>query len=180
MILKSNQIKHLLKLAGIALAIVLVIFTAAPGYGEEALTGEAAGLAASLNESLLLTFVGIFLIGLALNLTPCVYPMLAITVSIFGQQSESRSGLAKVTRDPAHGGILKVSPLADWTHDQVWDYIRAHHLPYNRLFDRGFGSIGCECCTRAVESGEHPRAGRWWWEKAEHKECGLQGRDWTI
>lgn len=93
MILKSNQIKHLLKLAGIALAIVLVIFTAAPGYGEEALTGEAAGLAASLNESLLLTFVGIFLIGLALNLTPCVYPMLAITVSIFGQQSESRSGL---------------------------------------------------------------------------------------
>ncbi|KAF1081677.1 MAG: Cytochrome c-type biogenesis protein DsbD, protein-disulfide reductase [Candidatus Rifleibacterium amylolyticum] len=93
MILKSSQIKLLLKFAGIALAIVLVIFIAAPGYGEEALTGEAAGLAASLNESLLLTFVGIFLIGLALNLTPCVYPMLAITVSIFGQQSESRSGL---------------------------------------------------------------------------------------
>jgi len=73
--------------------LVLLVIAAAPGYGEEALTGEAAGLAASLDESLLLTFVGIFLIGLALNLTPCVYPMLAITVSIFGQQGESRSSL---------------------------------------------------------------------------------------
>ena len=73
--------------------LVLLIIAAAPTFGEEALTGEAAGLAASLNESLLLTFAGIFLIGLALNLTPCVYPMLAITVSIFGQQGESRGPL---------------------------------------------------------------------------------------
>ena len=94
MMLKSNQITHLLKFAGITalLVVVLLIISAAPIFGEEALTGEAAGLAASFDESLLLTFAGIFLIGLALNLTPCVYPMLAITVSIFGQQGESRSG----------------------------------------------------------------------------------------
>jgi phosphoadenosine phosphosulfate reductase len=75
--------------------------------------------------------------------------------------------------DEAHGGILKLNPLADWTHEQVWDYIRANDVPYNSLHDKGFPSIGCVPCTRAVQPGEDIRAGRWWWEAPEHKECGL-------
>jgi phosphoadenosine phosphosulfate reductase len=81
-----------------------------------------------------------------------------------------------VERDDAHGGIIKLNPLAEWTNDQVWDYIRDHNVPYNRLHDEGFPSIGCEPCTRAVARIEHPRAGRWWWEAPELKECGLHVR----
>lgn len=69
--------------------------------------------------------------------------------------------------------LYKVNPLAWWTQEQVWDYIRTHRIPYNPLHDRGFPSIGCQPCTRAVESGEDPRAGRWWWESDGKKECGL-------
>lgn len=89
------------------------------------------------------------------------------------EQAVTRTGLAKVETDSAHGGIVKVNPLADWTTPQVWDYIRKHHVPYNRLHDQGFPSIGCAPCTRAIRPGEDIRAGRWWWELPGHKECGL-------
>ncbi|MGE5220194.1 MAG: phosphoadenylyl-sulfate reductase [Chloroflexota bacterium] len=89
------------------------------------------------------------------------------------EQTVTRTALEKVERDEGHGGILKINPLADWTHKQVWDYIAAHEVPYNKLHDRGFPSIGCAPCTRAIKPWEESRAGRWWWEKAEQKECGL-------
>ncbi len=89
------------------------------------------------------------------------------------EQSVTRAAVETIERDEAHNGIVKINPLIDWTSDQVWDYIREHKVPYNRLHDEGFPSIGCEPCTRAVAPGEHPRAGRWWWESPEHKECGL-------
>lgn len=69
--------------------------------------------------------------------------------------------------------MLKLNPLIDWTEEQVWEYIRQHGVPYNKLHDQGFPSIGCQPCTRAVKPGEDVRAGRWWWEDPEHKECGL-------
>ena len=77
--------------------------------------------------------------------------------------------------DAAHG-LPKFNPLVDWTEDDVWAYIRARDVPYNALHDRGYPSIGCAPCTRAVEPGEDVRAGRWWWESPEHKECGLHRR----
>ena len=69
--------------------------------------------------------------------------------------------------------LVKFNPLANWTSQQVWSYIREHEVPYNTLHERGFISIGCEPCTRAVRPGEHERAGRWWWEEETKKECGL-------
>jgi len=89
------------------------------------------------------------------------------------EQSVTRTEVSAVERDEAHGGIIKINPLAEWTAEQVWEYIRRREVPYNRLHDEGFPSIGCEPCTRAVAPGEHPRSGRWWWESPEHKECGL-------
>lgn len=71
------------------------------------------------------------------------------------------------------GPLVKLNPLADWTSDHVWAYIRHHEVPHNALHARGFKSIGCEPCTRAILPGEHERAGRWWWEEATKKECGL-------
>lgn len=88
-------------------------------------------------------------------------------------QAVTRTGVRKVEVDVERGGIIKANPLADWTSDQVWAYIRAHNVPYNGLHDRGYPSIGCAPCTRAVGPGEDPRAGRWWWENPETKECGL-------
>lgn len=69
--------------------------------------------------------------------------------------------------------VIKVNPLANWRSDEVWSYIRLMELPYNELHDRGMISIGCEPCTRAVGPGQHEREGRWWWEEATIKECGL-------
>ncbi|MHB1462476.1 MAG: phosphoadenylyl-sulfate reductase [Armatimonadota bacterium] len=88
-------------------------------------------------------------------------------------QSQTRTELAKIELDEGHDGILKINPLAEWSEDQVWDYIRVHDVPYNKLHDQGFPSIGCASCTRAIKPGEDLRAGRWWWESPEHKECGL-------
>lgn len=88
-------------------------------------------------------------------------------------QAPSRNAISKVELDDVNGGIVKVMPLADWTWDDVWDYIRKNDVPYNPLHDRGYASIGCAPCTRAVEPGEDIRAGRWWWERNGHKECGL-------
>lgn len=89
------------------------------------------------------------------------------------EQAVTRGGLKKLELDLAHPGLVKINPLIDWTHDQVWEYVRSHDLPYNALHDRGFPSIGCAPCTRAVGPGEDVRAGRWWWELPEQKECGL-------
>ena len=89
------------------------------------------------------------------------------------QQAVTRTGVRKVEIDSDHGGIIKVNPLADWTTEQVWAYVRAHNVPYNALHDRGYPSIGCAPCTRAVKPGEDERAGRWWWEHPETRECGL-------
>lgn len=89
------------------------------------------------------------------------------------QQAVTRAGIPKIEVDEAHGGILKLNPLADWSKEQVWEYIRAHNVPYNALHDKGFPSIGCAPCTCAIQPGEDIRAGRWWWETPEQKECGL-------
>jgi len=93
------------------------------------------------------------------------------------EQAPTRAALAAVEVDEAHGGILKLNPLVDWSTAEVWDYIRAHDLPYNALHDQGYPSIGCAPCTRAVEPGEDIRAGRWWWESPESKECGLHVKE---
>lgn len=87
-------------------------------------------------------------------------------------QSATRSDLSVQEDDPAHG-MVKFNPLADWSEDDVWNYIRANDVPYNALHDQGFPSIGCAPCTRAIQPGEDVRAGRWWWENPESKECGL-------
>ena len=87
-------------------------------------------------------------------------------------QVVTRAAVKKVEWDDAHA-MYKLNPLADWTWEQVWEYIRGHKIPYNKLHDQGYPSIGCEPCTRAVKSGEDFRAGRWWWERPEQKECGL-------
>jgi len=91
------------------------------------------------------------------------------------EQSKARALGEPVEWDAQHG-LYKVSPLLEWTTEQVWAYIRARQLPYNSLHDQGFPSIGCVPCTRAVLPGEDQRAGRWWWEQAEGRECGLHPR----
>ena len=88
-------------------------------------------------------------------------------------QLETRAKTPKIQVDGSHGGIAKISPLADWSNDQVWEYVRANEVPYNALYDQGYTSIGCAPCTRATKSGEADRAGRWWWEKGMAKECGI-------
>ncbi len=88
------------------------------------------------------------------------------------QQSAARAQVTGRAYDAAHA-IEKFNPLHDWSEQDVWDYIRAHAVPYNRLHDRFYPSIGCAPCTRAVTPGEDIRAGRWWWENTEARECGL-------
>lgn len=88
------------------------------------------------------------------------------------EQSVTRKNMQVVEWDEQHQ-LLKVNPLIAWTEQQVWDYIKAHHVPYNKLHDQGYPSIGCEPCTRAIKPGEDIRAGRWWWESPDHRECGL-------
>jgi thioredoxin-dependent adenylylsulfate APS reductase len=89
------------------------------------------------------------------------------------EPGSTRTQVRKVEIDRAHGGILKVNPLADWTEQDAWAYIRAHEVPYHALYDAGYTSIGCSPCTRPTLSDESPRAGRWWWEDNVPKECGL-------
>ncbi len=94
-------------------------------------------------------------------------------------QSSTRQELAVQEDDAAHA-MVKFNPLADWQESDVWDYIRANDVPYNALHDQGFPSIGCAPCTRAIEPGEDVRAGRWWWENPEQKECGLHMVDGKL
>jgi thioredoxin-dependent adenylylsulfate APS reductase len=89
------------------------------------------------------------------------------------EQWRTRRNVAKVELDRDHGGIVKLNPLADWTADEVWDYVRKNNVPYHELFDQGYASIGCAPCTRPVQPGETERAGRWWWESETDKECGI-------
>lgn len=91
------------------------------------------------------------------------------------EQSVTRTDLQRVEYDE-NFGLIKVSPLADWSTEQVWNYIHENEVPYNKLHDRGYSSIGCAPCTRPIREGEDIRAGRWWWELPEHKECGLHLR----
>ncbi|MFQ6093429.1 MAG: phosphoadenylyl-sulfate reductase [bacterium] len=88
-------------------------------------------------------------------------------------QSVTRVEIKKVEIDRAHGSILKINPLADWTEQRVWHYIKENNVPYNALHDRNYPSIGCDPCTRSVGPGEDIRAGRWWWEAPHQRECGL-------
>jgi len=88
-------------------------------------------------------------------------------------QTEVRLNANKLEIDSQHNDIIKVNPIINWTWEQTWDYVKKNNVPYNKLHDKGFPSIGCEPCTRAIKSGEPLRAGRWWWELDPQKECGL-------
>ena len=88
------------------------------------------------------------------------------------EQSQTRQVVEVLEWDEAFG-LYKINPLWNWSEDRVWDFIHAYKIPYNTLHDRGFPSIGCASCTRAIRPGENARAGRWWWESPETKECGI-------
>lgn len=88
------------------------------------------------------------------------------------EQSVTRGDMKLVEWDEAHG-LVKVNPLISWHESDVWEYVRKNDVPYNKLHDCGYPSIGCQPCTRAVKPGEDIRAGRWWWESPDHRECGL-------
>ncbi len=95
------------------------------------------------------------------------------------EQSAERAKGEVLAWDDRHD-MWKVSPLLDWTEEDIWNFIRARNLPYNPLHDKGYPSIGCAPCTRAVEPGTDPRSGRWWWENPDTRECGLQPRRRVI
>jgi len=85
----------------------------------------------------------------------------------------TRQGIEGIERDHLHGGIVKINPLVEWSEDDLLTYAADNRLPRNRLYERGYRSIGCAPCTRAVPPGGETRSGRWWWEDPEHRECGL-------
>jgi len=93
------------------------------------------------------------------------------------EQTVTRNKILKIEFDSLNNNIIKLNPLADWTNDEIWKYIHENEIPYNELHDKGYPSIGCEPCTRAIKKGEDPRAGRWWWENDVHKECGLHWKE---
>lgn len=90
-------------------------------------------------------------------------------------QSQTRQEIETFEWDYNHS-IYKINPIACWTEDMVWEYIKTHNVPYSELYNKGFRSIGCQPCTRVVKSGEDIRSGRWWWEDPDKKECGLHNR----
>ena len=92
------------------------------------------------------------------------------------EQRVTRADLAPIEVDAVNGGILKINPLLEWSSEQLWEFVDNNRIPVNRLHRQGYPSIGCAPCTRPVAPGEHPRAGRWWWENPEQKECGLHRR----
>lgn len=111
--------------------------------------------------------------------------LLEVDAWITGQRKDqspgTRAGIPVIQDDKvfARPGdkLVKFNPLANWSSEQVWDYIRALEVPYNELHDKGYISIGCEPCTRPVTPGQHEREGRWWWEEATKKECGLHAQN---
>ena len=88
-------------------------------------------------------------------------------------QWASRAAIRKVELDHDHDGITKINPLADWSKEEVWDYLRDHDVPVHPLYAQGYTSLGCAPCTRPIRDGEDDRAGRWWWESNAPKECGM-------
>jgi len=109
------------------------------------------------------------------KLVPLARAMQGLDAWITGlrrEQSVTRENMQAVEWD-AGNNMLKINPLIDWTEKQTWDYMKEHKIPVNPLHKKGFASIGCQPCTRAIEPGEEVRAGRWWWENPETKECGL-------
>lgn len=89
-------------------------------------------------------------------------------------QAPTRATVKKVEFDKTHGNRIKLNPLAEWSWQQVWGYVKENHIPYNELHDKGYPSIGCAPCTRPIKPGEDPRSGRWWWEQDPNaRECGL-------
>lgn len=92
------------------------------------------------------------------------------------EQSVTRKNVDLIDWDDKFG-LIKISPLIHWTEKQIWDYIQQHKVPYNKLHDSGYPSIGCQPCTRPVAPGDDIRAGRWWWEQPELKECGLHKKE---
>jgi phosphoadenosine phosphosulfate reductase len=114
------------------------------------------------------------------KITPLRQKLSTLDAWITGQrkdQSPTRSDVNIVEADTTFkglsGDLTKYNPLANWTSSQVWEYIRLFDVPFNKLHEQGFTSIGCEPCTRPVLPNQHEREGRWWWEEATHKECGL-------
>jgi phosphoadenosine phosphosulfate reductase len=105
-----------------------------------------------------------------------LFPLAGWVTGLRREQSVTRADIPVVEIDQAHQGMLKINPLVAWSEPEVWAYAEAHRIPVNRLHRQGYPSIGCAPCTRAVQPGEHARAGRWWWEHPEHKECGLHRR----
>ena len=109
-----------------------------------------------------------------------VHPMNKMLATLDGwitglrsDQNQNRSTAKMLEIDEMHENIVKVNPIINWTYDQTWEYVKSNNCPYNKLLDQGYPSIGCEPCTRPIKIGEDIRAGRWWWENDEHKECGL-------
>ena len=100
----------------------------------------------------------------------------AWTTGMRREQCDTRANQKPVEIDAGNGGLLKINPLTFWSEKAIWEYAREHRLPINRLHQQGYPSIGCAPCTRAIQDGEDHRAGRWWWEGAAHKECGLHCR----
>jgi len=90
-------------------------------------------------------------------------------------QSVTRTDMPIVEFDE-NFDVIKVNPLINWSEEDVWEYIKTNNVPYNKLHDQGYPSIGCAPCTRPVKEGEDIRSGRWWWENPEHKECGLHAK----
>jgi len=115
------------------------------------------------------------------KISPLRRHLLTLDAWITGQRRDqspgTRASVPVIQDDKAFARendvLTKFNPLANWSSQQVWDYIRAFEVPYNELHDRGFVSIGCEPCTRAIGPGQHEREGRWWWEESTKKECGL-------
>lgn len=109
---------------------------------------------------------------------PLQRALLGLSGWITGQRREhglTRAGLEPIERDS--DGRVKLNPLYAWTEAELWSYARAREVPQHPLYARGYTSIGCAPCTRPTLPNEHPRAGRWWWESPEHKECGLHRRE---
>jgi phosphoadenosine phosphosulfate reductase len=126
----------------------------------------------------------LFLTSVPLRLTCCdvrkVRPLVRVLGELDGwitglrrDQWATRSNIRKIEIDHDHGGLIKVNPLADWTEEEVWEYLTDNDVPYNELYDQGYKTIGCAPCTRPVEPGADQRSGRWWWEKGAPKECGM-------
>jgi phosphoadenosine phosphosulfate reductase len=88
-------------------------------------------------------------------------------------QWATRTNIRKIEIDHDHDAIVKLNPLAEWTEEEVWEYVRENEVPMHALYERGYTSIGCAPCTRAIAPGEASRAGRWWWESGAPKECGI-------